>query len=196
MLAEVLDAHIYELSYIAHVLNKWDLLCSPLATELVSRAFHELAGTGHDFLTAVSAFEARHGVELRDKSTPPHVYFEPIMTMRNDPVYAGIRNDVEALLEVDRQKAVVTVGIIERFEDFFEGHGLGDAFKDASRETCEKEVLRHALRITGSIVRQVINHLMDTHHAEINFNKNPWIRSGIARRATAAIPACHHRRFA
>lgn len=177
---------INELSHIASILNQWGLLDNPLATELVERAFKELSGAGRDFLNAVSVFEHKHGVSLRDNATPPHVYFEKIMEMGKNSAYEALHAEIGTLLDIERQKAVWTVGVIERFQDFFAAKGLGEAFKDASQETCEKEYLKQAMHITGTVVRQVINHLMDTEYVEINFSKNPWIRAGIPLRHTAS----------
>lgn len=205
MLPKNFEPNIHELSYIAHILNKWDLLRSPLATELVIRAFMELVGTGRDFLEGVAKFEARNNITIRDKSTPPHVYFEPVMEMAGNAEYDHLKFEIDTLLEIDKQKAVITVGIIERFQDFFVAQkteqNIGNAFCDASAETCEKDALKQAMHITGTIVRQVINHLMDTHHAEVNFNKNPWIRAEIPLRHTSerdasATRACYHRQVA
>jgi hypothetical protein len=189
-----------ELSHIAHILNKWDLLRNPLATELVTRAFTDLAKAGGDFLDAVFDFEARTSETLRDKSTPPHVYFETVEALQRKMDCDIKRMQLDAILEIEKIKSVVTIQIIEGFQDFFIAQQtpahVSAAWGNANQEACEKECLSKAMHITGTIVRQVINHLMDTHHAEINFCKNPWIRAGIAMRSKPAIRAYYHSRVA
>ena len=167
------------LSHIAHVLNQWELLHSVEATDLAIRAFSELAGAGHIYLNVVEGFAAKTKTRLGDRGTPPRFYFEEVFQQMEATTHDAVPEYVEHLSIVQKQKAILTVGIIERFQDFFAAQPTGSKWHGAQLETCHKEHLKHALHITGSIVRQVINHLSDVRHAEINFSKNPWTSAGL-----------------